>query len=317
MVTAGWVIQTALGFLGGLVASFLYDRLKAPNLDIDSSASLAFQLEAPPKTYNAYRLKVRNKEKPWLNAAAQNCTAWLELDGAFEQYQLSWVGAKDALTINVGDQREFDLCGREVGSGRIVAPTERGYFNNEPRIVGDGKGTLRGKVRVTCSNGRRVERGLTITPSNGGALSIQLLKPSPSLSPAYFNWTEGTLWLLFAFILVGTTRGAFDPLGHYLFTIPLWVFRALSVVAGVLAISYGVAIFSKTVADWLCRLMGTKWPTAIVGGLVRPLVFTAGWIGALNRAPPWLDNWIVLAGFVWLIMYLVAICLPLLARKRS
>lgn len=70
----------------------------------------------------AYRVKVTNKQKLWLNTAARNCIAWLDIEGASEAYQICWVGSKQSITINVGDCREIDVCAVVRGAGVIIAP---------------------------------------------------------------------------------------------------------------------------------------------------------------------------------------------------
>lgn len=107
---------------------------------------------------------MENKQKPFLNCAAENCIAWLELENAPEPYQICWVGNCSDVTINVGDVREVDFVARGDTTGAIYAPTERGYFEPSPRTIGDGKSELRGKVRITSKNGKRAESRFVINP---------------------------------------------------------------------------------------------------------------------------------------------------------
>lgn len=179
-----WVYSVAALVLGFLL-KVLYDELKAPKLAILAVSQLPFpigpDIDIMPigpgidnYYYNAYRLKVRNGEKRYLNCAAENCVAWIELNSAPEDYQLCWVGGVADTTINVGDTREVDICARRNTSGEIIAPTERGYFEPSPRRISDGTCELQGKVRITCQNGKKAERNITIRPSGTDQLEIIL-----------------------------------------------------------------------------------------------------------------------------------------------
>ena len=184
----GW-LQAVVGFVVGLAAKFFYDLLKAPSLEILGDVSGPFQIEDPQpairmvgsqhvgaQKYWAYRVRVRNRQKKFVNIAAENCLAWLDLDSAFEPYQLSWIGGA-TVTINVGDRREIDLCARNVQDGLIIAPTETVYFDPRPRKIGDGTQVLSGRLRVTSRNGKQATSDVTIKPIEGGKLEITL-KPA-------------------------------------------------------------------------------------------------------------------------------------------
>ena len=64
-------------------------------------------VETSGATLRAYRAKVRNKQKPLFNTAAENTIAWLILDDQTEPFQLSWVREKESVTLNVDDSREI------------------------------------------------------------------------------------------------------------------------------------------------------------------------------------------------------------------
>jgi hypothetical protein len=176
-----WVSSVAALVLGFLL-KVLYDELKSPKLVILAVSELPFPISPEIKVighgidnyYNAYRLKVVNREKRYLHCAAENCVAWIKLNLAPEDYQLCWVGGVADPTINVGDTREVDICARGNTSGEIIAPTERGYFEPSPRRIGDGTCELQGKVRITCQNGKKTERNITIKPSGTDKLEIIL-----------------------------------------------------------------------------------------------------------------------------------------------
>ena len=180
-VDLAWIYSVA-GLVIGFLLKVLYDEGKSPRLKVLSAASKPFQIgpfhQVPggfDNDYNAYRVKVENKEKKYLNCAAENCVAWLYVDSAPESYQLSWVGGASELTLNVGDSREVDICARGAQTGLIVAPTERGYFNpTPPHRIGNGSGDLLGRIRVTCKNGKKAEMRITIRPIANYQLDISL-----------------------------------------------------------------------------------------------------------------------------------------------
>lgn len=178
---------TALVGFAGLVVGFflsvLLEHLKQPTIKVTEASKVPFTIDrtvpAIPqnisRVFNAYRVRVENTQRRYLNAAAENCVAWLQLDSCPEPLQLSWVGDLTDVSINVGDHREVDFMARELGTddGAIVAPTERGYFSPEPRRISTGDGELRGKIRITCKNGKRAEKRFSIKP-RGGLLEIVL-----------------------------------------------------------------------------------------------------------------------------------------------
>lgn len=180
-----WVCTVAALVLGFLL-KVLYDELRSPKLQISGVSRRPFQIEKIIKTvgvgvdnyYNAYRIKVENKEKRYLNCAAENCMAWIELDSAAETYQLCWVGNLAEVAINVGDVREVDICAQGTQTGEIIAPTERGYFEPSPRIIGNGTCELKGKLKITSKNGRRAETQITIKPTSNNQLEIILHQDS-------------------------------------------------------------------------------------------------------------------------------------------
>ncbi len=174
----------------GPLLSFLSDLSKVPILEMGTEASGPFEIEEPHPilfsgnstldyVYIAYRLKVHNKQKYFLNSAAESCVAWLDLERTPEAYQLAWVGSQAEMTINVGDYREIDLCARVARNGSIVAPTERGYWGTEerrssPRTIGNGIDELRGEIRVTSANGKLVSRRIIISPTNDRHLTVDI-----------------------------------------------------------------------------------------------------------------------------------------------
>ena len=159
----------------------LFDELRSPKLRILRVSRQPFTISPEIQNigtgfdnhYSAYRIRVENKQKRYLNCAAENCIAWLELDSAPEPYQICWVGNCSEVTINVGDVREVDFCARGNTTRAIYAPTERGYFEPSPRTIGDGKAEILGKLRITSKNGRKAERCFVIRP-NSNQLEISL-----------------------------------------------------------------------------------------------------------------------------------------------
>lgn len=181
MIDISWIHLVAALVLGFLF-KVLFDELKSPRLRIVKVSRQPFTISPEIKAigegfdnyYTAYRIRVENKQKRYLNCAAENCIAWLELDSAPEPYQICWVGNCSDVTINVGDVREVDFCARGNTTGRIYAPTERGYFDLSPRQIGGGKSELQGKLKVTSKNGRREEKRFVIKPNNN-ELEITIL----------------------------------------------------------------------------------------------------------------------------------------------
>lgn len=176
-----WLYTVAALFLG-FMFKVLYDELKSPKIRIMTVSKEPFKIERKIRItgkgydnfYNAYRIKIANKQQRYLNCAAENCMPWLELDSAPEAYLLSWAGSVAEVTINIGDVREVDICARGTQTGQIIAPTERGYFEPSPRLMGDGTCELQGKLRITCRNGRRAEGTITIKPTINNQLEIML-----------------------------------------------------------------------------------------------------------------------------------------------
>jgi len=170
VIDINWIHLVAALILGFLF-KVLFDELKSPRIRIIGPSGKAFTInpevqaigEGVDNYYTAYRIRVENKQKRYLNNAAENCIAWIELDSAPEPYQICWVGGSE-ITINVGDIREVDFCARGNTTGSIYAPTERGYFEPDPRSIGDGKSELRGKLRITSKNGRKEEKPFVIKP---------------------------------------------------------------------------------------------------------------------------------------------------------
>lgn len=175
-------IQAVAALVLGFLLKVLFDELKSARLRIVGVSKLPFSIEAKYKVtgtgfdnyYTAYRIRVENKQKRYMNCAAENCIPWLELDYAPEPYQICWVGGCSDVTINVGDVREVDFCARGNTTGTIYAPTERGYFELSPREIGDGKSEILGTLRITSKNGRKAERRFVIKPNNN-QLEISLL----------------------------------------------------------------------------------------------------------------------------------------------
>lgn len=176
-----WLYAVA-ALLLGFIFKVVYDELKSPKIRIVTVSKEPFGFvghinmieKGFDNSYSAYRIKIANRQRRYLNCAAENCVAWLELDSAPEAYQLSWVGSVAEVTINVGDVREVDICARGTQTGQIIAPTERGYLAPLPRTIGDGTSELQGKLRITCKNGRRAEKTITIKPTSNNQLEIKL-----------------------------------------------------------------------------------------------------------------------------------------------
>ncbi|MGA2200198.1 MAG: hypothetical protein ABSG45_09700 [Nitrososphaerales archaeon] len=170
-----------VGAAGAFAFSVLYNQMRTPvvkiarrttNFDIDLSIDTVILSGQPgPGTTTvralAYRVAVTNTQRLALNAAARNCIAWLELEGATERFQLSWVGGLSSVVINVGDQREIDLCALLPNLGLILGPTENGY-PSFPRILGRRGVQLRGSLIVTSENGKRDEVRIQIQQNQQG-----------------------------------------------------------------------------------------------------------------------------------------------------
>lgn len=112
-------IYGVFGLLLGFLFKVLFDELRSPKLNILAVSKQPFTIspeiqvagEGFDNYYTAYRIKVENKQKRYLNCAAENCIAWTELELAPEAYQICWVGSRSVVTINVGDIQEVDfLC---------------------------------------------------------------------------------------------------------------------------------------------------------------------------------------------------------------
>lgn len=169
-----WV-RVIVGFVGlvvGFGLKIVFDQLRSPKLRIvgvsqpfGMSPEIKVSENAFDDFYYAYRVRIENKQKRFLNCAAENCMAWLELDSAPESYQICWVGNCPDVIINVGDVREVDFVAKGRTTGRICAPTERGYFEPLPREIGDGKTDLQGRLKITSKNGKREEKRFVIKPN--------------------------------------------------------------------------------------------------------------------------------------------------------
>ncbi len=160
------IIGVVIGALATFAFAVLYYELRSPDVKLGRKAT-QFLIDIVLDTVilsghedgtttktrvTAYRVAAENSQKMTLNAPARNCVAWLELDGVGERYQLPWVGGLTTVTINVGDQREIDLCA-ELGA-LIFGPTEHGYPSN-PRTLGRRGDHLKGWLWVTSENGKR------------------------------------------------------------------------------------------------------------------------------------------------------------------
>lgn len=156
------------GFVVGIGSKILLDKLAEPRVEIDQTIGepmllkdcefeswVLKQASCPNIRADvlAYRVRVTNRQKSLLNAPARNCVAWLDVDGSPESYQLSWVGAKESVTINVGDWREIDVCGLPLNWGTVIAPIDSGYNFPRPRLIGAAGVTVCGWLRVTAENG--------------------------------------------------------------------------------------------------------------------------------------------------------------------
>ena len=170
-IDINWIHLVAALVLGFLF-KVLFDELKSPRIRIVGVSRQPYTISPEIQVigdgfdnyYTAYRIRVENKQKRYLHSAAENCMAWIELDDAPEPYQISWIGSGSEAVINVGDIREVDFCARGNTTGKIYAPTERGYFKPEPRKIGDGNSDLLGKLRITSKNGRKEEKRFIIRP---------------------------------------------------------------------------------------------------------------------------------------------------------
>lgn len=178
------LLLTTVGVFIGYLAKAVYDDFTMPRLMIQNDTYYVnlpnFQLYLPytrltqptPSNLVAYRARVENKQKLLLNSAAENCIAWIELNGSKEPYQISWVGSHASVTINVGDYRELDFCALAKNLNIIIAPTEGGY-SNTPRCIGKVGGVIEGTLRVTSSNGKTAQRRFSIkSPATTGLLDI-------------------------------------------------------------------------------------------------------------------------------------------------
>lgn len=175
-----WVILGKVnflwGFIVGIAGKVVYDKMAEPRLKMAASTSsfllrkcdldrtVLRQAEGPNLRTDVlvYRVRVANKQKRLLNAAARNCVAWFDIDGASESYQLSWVGSKESVTINVGDSREIEVCGLSLDWGIVVAPLESGYGFPKPRTIGGAGIAIRGRLRVTSENAKFDSKKVTI-----------------------------------------------------------------------------------------------------------------------------------------------------------
>ena len=179
-IDCSWIYAVS-ALLLGFIFKVLFDELRCPKLRVLRVARQPFTISSKTQiicegfdnSYIAYRIRIENKQKRYLNCAAENCMAWLELESEPEPYQICWVGNCSDVTINVGDVKEVDFCARGDTTGIISAPTERGYFEPLPRTIGDGKSEICGKLRITSKNGKKAEKRFVIRP-NSNQLEISL-----------------------------------------------------------------------------------------------------------------------------------------------
>ncbi|GIU71957.1 MAG: hypothetical protein KatS3mg003_1436 [Candidatus Nitrosocaldaceae archaeon] len=191
-------ISVVIGAIFAFITRLVYDKLREPKLEIATvKETFIIYLSGWPRRRTfmifpnqrlvtlakAYRLRVFNKQKSFLNAPADNCVVWLELDDTNESYQLSWVGQLSTVTINIGDKRDIDLCALLTQIGEIdstgsfkredkdidnviVVPTEHGYTRAEEcKLLAEVNKVdkLTGKIRVSSANGKIVEKRIRIT----------------------------------------------------------------------------------------------------------------------------------------------------------
>ena len=169
------LLLAVVGTIIGYLLRALYEELSMPimriedqtypvfvrNYDVTEEALGIGQTSLYRRvTLICYRARVTNVQKALLNAAAENCIAWLDIDGVQELFQISWVGGVTIVTINVGDHRDIDFCSLAIGYAKLFAPTETGYpaYPNPPRVIGTGGHPVRGALRVTSSNAQSVSR---------------------------------------------------------------------------------------------------------------------------------------------------------------
>ena len=320
-----WV-QVVAGLVLGFLVKVLLDELRSPRLKILRVSRQPFTISPEIQVigtgfdnhYTAYRIRVENKQKPFLNCAAENCVAWLELENAPEPYQICWVGNCSDVTINVGDVREIDFIARGNATGAIYAPTERGYFEPSPRIIGDGKSELRGKVRITSKNGKRAESRFVIKPPDN-QLEITLLDGNSvgsrantgtdtSKTQSFKPLPWGTLFFSFWMTLRIVDSPA--PLMNAI----TWFFLVLS---GILLLS----VFAQPLFPYLQKVMARRSPFFIkfvnrqnVSWFFTLLVFFTTLIGfPTNIITNWsqltvIDVSISVVGLVlWMIAYLLVL----------
>jgi len=165
----------------------------------------------PERLYdaNAYRLRVENEKKliP-LNAAAENCVCWLNVDGEEETFQLPWIGRGESVDINVDDYRELDFCARSMKTSQILIPSIHGY--SLPITIGDGTQPITGSFRVTSKNGKKEERKFTIIPIENNQLKFKI--DNPPIPPRAQEILIGTLFGLILGIVSNLWVSVFDKL---------------------------------------------------------------------------------------------------------
>lgn len=163
------------GVVFGFILRVLFDIFKSPKLVIVSSSEpYIIHTQIVDNILFAYRVRISNRQKFFLNSAAENCIAWVELDFTQDNYQLSWVGGFPETTINVGDFREFDFIARGNKTGKMYLPRENGYFEPNPKVIISAN-EINGMLRITSRNGRKVEKGIKIIPTGKHLLDIVFL----------------------------------------------------------------------------------------------------------------------------------------------
>jgi hypothetical protein len=164
------ILSGVVGVVVGLGLRILYEMYKSPKLLILGTSEKHYHININPLEEGylvAYRVRIRNVEKWFLNQAAENCMAWIIVKDKDkeEQFQTAWVDGYPFTTINVGDTREIDFAAIGDRSGDLYLPTPKNYFDYHKspiRITGFGE-DVSIRLRITCENGKKILKPVNIT----------------------------------------------------------------------------------------------------------------------------------------------------------
>ena len=170
--------------IGSFILKWVYDKLSEPKLEIMDIIKKDFDQEDALKSagvdplifeYFTVEVKIQNKQRKFLNKAAENCICWFKLTDNPEKYQLPWTLNDGPIILNVGDYQYVKLCGRNKGSGKIVIPIDSKYYDYV-HINKNNESNIRGEIIVTSANGKGDSKNIIIKSINENRIDVDFEK---------------------------------------------------------------------------------------------------------------------------------------------